>query len=612
MSLERQINPTSYAQDGQLLRRYVEKGDTAAFDRLMQRHWNLVYRTCLRELQDPELAQDATQTVFLLLMRKAASLRRADALVAWLFQAARLTSRDACKQEMRRRQREERAAEETRRRQMEQDEQERKSLWNQTQPLLNQALSTLPANDRKALLLRFFEGLSFQETGTALGLTEDAVRMRIRRALEKLRRRLAKAGILLTAATLTALLTEHEATATVALSAARDVISLLHSPGHLSTIERVGRTMNWLKWKSAVLFTLGVVVLLGTVGLLRTEAALQTASERAAKTLAHAQEQAALAIRNGASAIPSTQMPEPFTLVYAMTERDVSTPEMLAKRLKNLRASYDTMVHDGQMTQEQADFNYRTVAEGMQNAPREERWDVMVSARDGKLFYRSDDPTQPTRTRLYVFDGVSSMIYTEMNAQATVTSGYALWHVNFPLPGLGLPGVPLLRAAGGATTPLPPLHGDALQTVQGEVPAISQMHGVSQTPEVVYGPGKVQVRMVEGMPQVTQVDVSLPNLNNRLIQRWEYAQHRLFQGVWMAAHLRRTTFQDGQPDRVDDFQLQNASSVPLDVASFRFETWLPKATRIDWFVENKNLHFRFDPAKGNLDDQAVQPQTTKP
>src|SRR6185295_1004249 len=72
--------------------------------------------------------------------------------------------------------------------------------WSDLAPLLDDAMHTLDEPDREAVLLRHFERRTFAEIGAKLGLTENAARMRVDRALEKLQSALAKRG--LTAATL--------------------------------------------------------------------------------------------------------------------------------------------------------------------------------------------------------------------------------------------------------------------------------------------------------------------------------------------------------------------------------------------------------------------------
>src|SRR5207249_3917572 len=71
---------------------------------------------------------------------------------------------------------------------------------------LDEAINLLAAEDRAAILLRFFEQRDFRAVGAALGSNEDAARMRVNRALEKLRSLLQRRGVALSAATLAAAL----------------------------------------------------------------------------------------------------------------------------------------------------------------------------------------------------------------------------------------------------------------------------------------------------------------------------------------------------------------------------------------------------------------------
>lgn len=189
--------------DWQLLREYVEHNSQPAFTELVERHANLVYSTCLRETGDAALAEDVAQVVFLILARKAASLREGTVLAGWLFQTARFSSKNAMKQERRRHQREQKAAEQMI------SESEANPGWADIEPLLHSGLGILGAQERDAVLLRFFENRSLRETGAALGISEDAARMRVTRALEKLRRHFARHGFAASVALLTALLSEH-------------------------------------------------------------------------------------------------------------------------------------------------------------------------------------------------------------------------------------------------------------------------------------------------------------------------------------------------------------------------------------------------------------------
>lgn len=191
-------------QDGALLRRYVEQNSQEAFAALTARHVSLVYSTCLREVGDPQMAEDVTQTVFLVLARKAPSLRAGAALPGWLFQTARFASRNALTRERRRRRAEERAAQT-----MPSPTTREDAPWDSIAPVLNDALARLGATERDAVLLRCLEGHNLAETGAALGLSEEAARKRVARALEKVRRFFAAEGVVVSGAALAVLLPAH-------------------------------------------------------------------------------------------------------------------------------------------------------------------------------------------------------------------------------------------------------------------------------------------------------------------------------------------------------------------------------------------------------------------
>lgn len=181
-------------KDGALLRQYVRHGSQAAFGEIMKRHLALVYGVCLREVGDPQMAEDVTQGVFLVLARKAASLEKHATLTGWLFRTACLASKDALRRERRRRRREREAAQ---------------SVGPAPPPHdlpLNGALDALKPADREAVLLRFFEGLSFQETGQTLGVSEDAAQKRVARAVERMRRYITQHETAVSVAILTGLL----------------------------------------------------------------------------------------------------------------------------------------------------------------------------------------------------------------------------------------------------------------------------------------------------------------------------------------------------------------------------------------------------------------------
>lgn len=200
--------------DYQLLQDYVKHDSQSAFATLVERYSSLVYSASLREVQDSELAQDVTQVVFLLLAKKASTFRAETVLAGWLFQTARFASKDALKQEVRRQRREQKAAEEMMRESQINDD---NIEWSEMEPALNEALISLGPDDRNAVLLRFFQKKSLRETGEIMGLSEDAARMKVSRAVDKMRRHFKRRGFALSAG---ALATYLSANATQAAPAA--------------------------------------------------------------------------------------------------------------------------------------------------------------------------------------------------------------------------------------------------------------------------------------------------------------------------------------------------------------------------------------------------------
>ncbi len=174
-------------QDALLIRRYVREQSQAAFAEIVSRHRRLVYFTCLRESGNPQVAEDAAQGVFLILARKAPALSGKASLAGWLFQTARLTAKDALRRERRRQKSEKEAA--LTAEQEAQIGQEDRMPQGRTLPggILNETLAALKEAEREAVLLRFFDDMSFREIGRVLNISEDTAQKRVTRALGKMR-----------------------------------------------------------------------------------------------------------------------------------------------------------------------------------------------------------------------------------------------------------------------------------------------------------------------------------------------------------------------------------------------------------------------------------------
>ena len=181
--------------DSELLSRYARTHSEDAFAELVRRHVNLVYSTALRQVNgDAQLAQDVAQTVFTDLARKAGSLVRRETLTGWLYTSAHFAAAKIARAEKRRRDREEKFMRDPI------SEPAPEPDWENLCPALDDAMHELKEADREAILFRYFENRPFAEVGANLGLNENTARMRVERALEKLRGILTKRGITTTTA----------------------------------------------------------------------------------------------------------------------------------------------------------------------------------------------------------------------------------------------------------------------------------------------------------------------------------------------------------------------------------------------------------------------------
>jgi uncharacterized protein (TIGR03435 family) len=245
--------------DMRLVREYASRQSESAFATLVSRHTNLVYSAALRQTHDPQLAEEVTQVVFIILARKAPSLGAKTILTGWLYRTAGYVSGSALKRQLRRQHREQEAF-----MQSELDAQS-DAAWNQLSPLLDEAMLRLGQTDRDALVLRFFEGRSLNEVGSALGASEEAAKKRVNRALEKLRNFFAKRGVDSTTAAIAETISAHSVhAAPVALAKTATVVALAKgvtsSASTLTLIKGALKIMAWTKAKTAIVS--GVVVLL--------------------------------------------------------------------------------------------------------------------------------------------------------------------------------------------------------------------------------------------------------------------------------------------------------------------------------------------------------------
>lgn len=194
--------------DSILLARYAQERCDASFTELVNRRVGLVFSAAMRQVGgNRQLAEDITQSVFSDLARKASTLAARENLSGWLYTSTRFAATKQMEAERRRTRREEKLM------LMQESLPEATEDWEKMQPVLDEAIHELPERDREAVLIRFFEGCGFAEVGRKIGISEDAARMRVDRALEKLRKVLVKKGVVSTTAAITAALVHPSLTA---------------------------------------------------------------------------------------------------------------------------------------------------------------------------------------------------------------------------------------------------------------------------------------------------------------------------------------------------------------------------------------------------------------
>lgn len=260
----------------QLLADYAKTGSEPAFRELTTRYVDLVHSAALRLVNgDLHLAQDVTQTVFADLSRLACSLSSDVMLGGWLHRHTCFVASKTIRTERRRVERERKAVE------MNALEDHSAANLALVAPVLDEAINQLNADDRTAILLRFFEQQDFQSVGAALGSNEDAARKRVNRALEKLESHLKHRGVALSAVALGSTLAAGAVTAApIGLAASISTIAIAGTAGSGVT------TITLLKIMSITKLKVGIITAVVAAGVSipwvmqhNTQAKLNTANE---------------------------------------------------------------------------------------------------------------------------------------------------------------------------------------------------------------------------------------------------------------------------------------------------------------------------------------------
>jgi RNA polymerase sigma factor (sigma-70 family) len=253
-----------------LLTCFIEQREEKAFEALVRRHGPMVLGVCSRILRNAYHAEDAFQATFLVLVRKATSVRPRDAVGNWLYGVAYRTALD-CRRRIARQRVKERQVK------MPQPEAKEEDDWRELLPLLGQELHRLPDKYRLAVILCEVEGRSRKEVAHQLDIPEGTLSSRLATARKRLAARLAHYGFVISGTSLATLLTENAVPASLLLTTTKAAMLIAAGQAAAGVVSSAVatltkgalQTMFLAKLKTATVVLFGVGVLgLGTGGLL--------------------------------------------------------------------------------------------------------------------------------------------------------------------------------------------------------------------------------------------------------------------------------------------------------------------------------------------------------
>jgi RNA polymerase sigma factor (sigma-70 family) len=245
--------------DAQLLESFLARRDEAAFEALLRRHGPMVLGVCRRVLRNAHDAEDAFQATFLVLSRRAGSIRSKQVVASWLYGVAYRTARKARAMNAKRRAKERQAGATPR------SESTADGAQEELLAQLDYELSRLPEKYRVPVVLCELEGKHRKEAARLLGVPEGTLSWRLAQAKKRLARRLSLYGSVAVAA----LLAEEAASAcltpTLRASTVKAVLTVGKVPAEvLALTEGVMKAMLLTKLKITACFAM--LMLLAGVG----------------------------------------------------------------------------------------------------------------------------------------------------------------------------------------------------------------------------------------------------------------------------------------------------------------------------------------------------------
>jgi len=259
------IPDASEGTDGQLLERFTAQHDEAAFRTLVERHGPLVWSVCRRVLRQTPDAEDAFQATFLVLVRKAGSIRKRASVRSWLYGVARRVAVRARTNAGRRQTTDLHKLDVPQAVDPAREVAERE--WH---GIVDEEIQRLPETQRQPLILCYLEGKTNDEAAQELGCPRGTIATRLAHARARLRQRLTRRGVVLPAAALTVELSRHVASAApapivevlvkAALARVADTAAVV-SPQVAALTEGTLKAMfmSKLKLLAAILLVLGVL-----------------------------------------------------------------------------------------------------------------------------------------------------------------------------------------------------------------------------------------------------------------------------------------------------------------------------------------------------------------
>src|SRR5262249_55281744 len=365
--------------DSQLLQRFTARREEAAFAALVRRHGPMVLGVSRRILHAVQDAEDVFQATFLLLARKAASIRKQSSLGSWLHGVAHRLALRTKEQRTRRRAYEKRAADMR-------DTATTATQWPDVQAVLDQALDALPEKYRAALILCYLEGLTHADAAQHLGCQLATLRSHVARGRKLLRERLIKQGLTLSTAGIVSLLLANttSASAPTALTKTTVKIALAFAAGHKAAaicsdsvaglVEGGLRTMFFSKVKIASVVFVAAAILSAACGLTQSAATSDEPAAKPRQEPAPANPQAADDAKDNKDSVEVTGRvadpdgkPVQGATIYYMRHHVLRVRAYFGEPLSPPPPGQATSGADGS-------FHFRIASKGFEGAEEEKHW----------------------------------------------------------------------------------------------------------------------------------------------------------------------------------------------------------------------------------------------